>query len=56
LGKTEAATPAVIEHQGKQLKQQQASDSIALDSFVREAQSELGAILVPESIKPIQQV
>jgi DNA polymerase-3 subunit gamma/tau len=56
LGKTEAATPAVIEHQGKQLKQQQASDSIALDSFVREAQSELGAILVPESIKPIQHV
>ncbi|MGA7751055.1 MAG: DNA polymerase III subunit gamma/tau [Gallionella sp.] len=55
LGKIETATPAVIEHQGKQLKQQQASDSIALDSFVREAQSELGATLVQESIKPIQQ-
>ncbi len=56
LGKAEAATPAVIEHQGKQLKQQQASDSIAQDSFVREAQSEFGATLVPESIKSIQQV
>jgi DNA polymerase-3 subunit gamma/tau len=55
LGKIETATPAVIEHQGKQLKQQQASDSIAHDSFVREAQSEFGATLVPESIKPIQQ-
>ena len=56
LGKTEAATPAVIEHQGKQLKQQQASDSIEQDNFVREALSELGATLVPESIKPIQSV
>jgi DNA polymerase-3 subunit gamma/tau len=56
LGKIETATPAVIEHQGKQLKQQQASDSIARDSFVREAQAEFGATLVPESIKPIQQL
>ena len=55
LGKIEAATPAVLEHQGKQLKQQQASDSIARDSFVREAQSEFGATLVPESVKPIKQ-
>ncbi len=56
LGVVEAATPAVIEHQGKQQKQQQASDSITQDSFVREAQSDLGATLVPESIKPIQQI
>ena len=56
LGKTETATPAVIEHQDKQLKQQQASDSIAQDGFVREAQAELGATLIAESIKPIQQV
>jgi DNA polymerase III subunit gamma/tau len=56
LGKIETATPAVIEHQDKQFKQQQASDSIARDSFVREAQAELGATLVPESIKPIQQL
>jgi DNA polymerase III subunit gamma/tau len=55
LGKTEAATPAVIEQQSKQLKQQQASDSIAQDSFVREAQAELDASLIAESIKPIQQ-
>ena len=55
LGKIEAATPAVIEHQDKQLKQQHASESISLDNFVREAQSELGATLVPESIKPLQQ-
>jgi len=53
LGKIETATPAVLEHQGKQLKQQHASDSIARDSFVRDAQSEFGATLLPESIKPI---
>jgi len=53
LGKTETATPAVLEHQDKQLKQQQASDSIAQDSFVREAQAELGATLITESVKPI---
>ncbi|MEO8342688.1 MAG: DNA polymerase III subunit gamma/tau, partial [Gallionella sp.] len=53
LGKTEAATPAVIEQQSKQLQQRQASDSIAQDSFVREAQTELDAELIAESIKPI---
>ncbi|MGA9666718.1 MAG: DNA polymerase III subunit gamma/tau [Gallionella sp.] len=53
LGKIETATPALIEHQDKQFRQQQASDSIARDSFVREAQAEFGATLVPESIKPI---
>jgi hypothetical protein len=56
VGKTEEATHAVLEHQDKQLKKQQASDSISTDSFVREAQLELGAILVPESIKPLQQI
>jgi DNA polymerase-3 subunit gamma/tau len=54
LGKTETATPAVMEQQSKQLKQQQANDSIAQDSFVREAQAELDADLLAESIKPIQ--
>ncbi len=54
LGKTETATPAVVEQQGKQLRQQQASDSIARDDFVREAQAELDAELITESIKPIQ--
>ena len=54
LGKTESATPAVVEQQAKQLRQQQASDSIAQDRFVREAQAELDAELITESIKPIQ--
>ncbi|MBI3222857.1 MAG: DNA polymerase III subunit gamma/tau [Nitrosomonadales bacterium] len=54
LGRTETATPAVIEQQTRQLKQQQASDSIVQDSFVRQAQAELDATLVAESIKPIQ--
>ena len=54
LGKTESATPAVVEQQAKQLKQQQASDSIAQDRFVREAQAELDAELIAESVKPIQ--
>ena len=54
LGKTDAATPAVMEQQAKQLKQQQASDSIARDDFVREAQAELGASLIAESVKPLQ--
>ena len=54
LGKTETATPAVIEQQSKELKQQQANVSIAQDSFVRAAQTELDADLIAESIKPIQ--
>jgi DNA polymerase-3 subunit gamma/tau len=54
LGKTEITTPAVIEQQGKQLKQRQANDSIAQDNFVREAQAELDAKLIEESIKPLQ--
>jgi DNA polymerase-3 subunit gamma/tau len=54
LGESESATPAVIEQQSKFLKQQQASDSIAQDRFVREAQAELDANLIEESIKPIQ--
>jgi DNA polymerase III subunit gamma/tau len=53
LGRTEAATPAVVEQQAKQLRQQQANDSIARDDFVREAQAELDADLITESIKPI---
>ena len=54
LGKTETTTPAVIEQQGKQLKQRQANDSIAQDNFVREAQAGLDAKLIEESIKPLQ--
>ncbi len=53
LGETETATPAVVEQQAKQLKQQQASDSIIQDGFVREAQAELDANLITESIKSL---
>ena len=56
LGKAEAATPAVIEQNAKQLQQQQANDAITQDNFVIEAQRELGANLVADSIKPIQQI
>jgi len=57
LGKTEeltpAVTPAVIEQQDKEFKQQQANEAIAEDSFVKEAQAEFGASLVEDSIKPL---
>lgn len=55
LGEVEASTPAILEQQDRQFRQQQASDSISRDDFVRAAQTELGATLVPESIKPVQQ-
>ena len=54
LGKIATATPAVLEHQDKQFKQQQANDSIMQDNFVREAQAALGATLITETIKPLQ--
>jgi DNA polymerase-3 subunit gamma/tau len=53
LGGNAAATPAVMEQKTKQYKQQQASDAIAQDGFVREAQAELDAVLIAESIKGI---
>jgi chemotaxis protein histidine kinase CheA len=53
LGTTEVVTPAVIEQQDNDLRQQQANDAIAQDDFVREAQAELGASLIEESIKPL---
>ena len=56
LGNAGSATPAILEQQSKQLKQQLASDSIVHDSFVHDAQTKLDAILIEESIKPIQQV
>jgi DNA polymerase-3 subunit gamma/tau len=55
LGKIEVATPAKIEHQTQKIRQQQASDSIAQDAFVREAQAELDASLVSESVKQLNQ-
>ncbi|MDD4947889.1 MAG: DNA polymerase III subunit gamma/tau C-terminal domain-containing protein, partial [Gallionella sp.] len=51
LGKAVEATPAKIEHQAKQNKQQQASESIQGDTFVTDAQEELDATLLVESIK-----
>ncbi|HEX5337196.1 MAG TPA: DNA polymerase III subunit gamma/tau [Gallionella sp.] len=54
LGGADVATPAVVEQQNKEFRQQQANDSIMQDGFVRDAQAELGAAVVAESIKPIQ--
>jgi DNA polymerase-3 subunit gamma/tau len=53
LGKIAVATPAKIEHQTQQIRQNLASDSIAQDAFVRDAQTLLDASLTPESIKPV---
>lgn len=50
---SEVATPAVLEQQAKQARQQQAEQSIASDAFVRAAQTELGARIVENSIRPI---
>ena len=55
LGNADSATPAILEQQSKQLKQQLASDSIVHDRFVHDAQAKLDAVLIEESIKPIQQ-
>jgi DNA polymerase-3 subunit gamma/tau len=51
---TEAATPAVVERQEKETRQQAAADAIAQDPFVREAQSQLDAQIIENSIKFIQ--
>ncbi|MEI7455085.1 MAG: DNA polymerase III subunit gamma/tau [Nitrosomonadales bacterium] len=55
LGKVEVATPAKIEHQTRETRQQQAIDSVAGDAFVSGAVTELGATVVPESIKYVNQ-
>ena len=52
-GKIEAATPAKIEQENKQVRQKAADESIAEDSFVRDAQRMLDASLVPDSVKPL---
>ncbi|MFA6922223.1 MAG: DNA polymerase III subunit gamma/tau [Gallionella sp.] len=54
LGKIEVATPAKIEHQNKEVRQKVAGDSIAQDAFVREAQEQLDATLLADSIVPIK--
>jgi DNA polymerase-3 subunit gamma/tau len=53
LGLASVATPAVVAHQVKQDRQQQAHEAIAADSFVLAAQAELDARVISESIRPI---
>ena len=53
LGTASIATPAAIEQHEKQTRQQLAAAAIAQDPFVREAQEQLGAQLVEESVKPV---
>jgi len=50
-----AATPAAVERQEMQVRQQAAADAISQDPFVREAQAQLDAQIVENSIKFIQQ-
>ncbi len=53
LGAASISTPAAVEQHEKQARQQQATAAILQDPFVREAQEQLGAQLIEESIKPI---
>jgi len=53
LGQPQVASPAILEQEKKEFKQQQASSSIELDDFVRDAKKELGASLIADSVKPI---
>ena len=52
LGTANAATPAAAEQREKQTRQQLAAEAIAQDPFVREAQAQLGAQIIENSIKP----
>lgn len=54
LGVNNVATPASVEQQVKQTRQQHAVEAIMQDSFVREAQAQLGAQILEETIKSIQ--
>jgi DNA polymerase-3 subunit gamma/tau len=47
------ATPAAVEQHEKQTRQQQAEAAIKQDTFVREAQAQLGAQLIEGSIRPV---
>jgi DNA polymerase-3 subunit gamma/tau len=51
----EVATPAIVERQEKQERQQVAADAISQDPFVLEAQAQLDAQIIENSIKFIQQ-
>ena len=52
-GVASAATPAAIEQHEKQTRQQQAVEAITQDPFVRDAQAQLGAQLIEDSIRPV---
>jgi DNA polymerase III subunit gamma/tau len=47
------ATPAAAEQQEKQARQQQTVAAIRQDPFVRDAQAQLGAQVIEDSIKPV---
>ncbi len=51
----QVATPAVVERQIRQDRHQAAADAIAQDPFVREAQAQLDAQIVQDSIKYLQE-
>ena len=53
LGVNNVATPAAAEQHVKQTRQQQAVEAIMQDPFVREAQAQLGAQILEETIKSI---
>ncbi len=53
LHDSQQATPAIIEQQNKQQQQQNAEQSIQQDPFVQQAQQQLGASIIPGSIKPV---
>ncbi len=55
LGTASAVTPAAAEQSEKQTRQQQAAAAIMQDPFVHEAQAQLGAQVIEDSIKPVQQ-
>ena len=55
LGAANAVTPAAVEQKEKQTRQQVAVEAITQDPFVREAQEQLGAQILEDSIKPIPQ-
>ncbi len=51
LGAANVATPAAAEQHEKNTRQQQAADAITQDPFVREAQAQLGAQVIEDTIK-----
>jgi DNA polymerase-3 subunit gamma/tau len=55
LGAVLAATPAAVEQQEKDARQLRAVEAIAADPFVQEARELLGAQVIEDSIRPIEQ-